>query len=344
MINLTRSWQTHQSSVLPQALTNAMCVVLGNNVFFGGGQSSPLPAGLNGKWWSSQLLPGNQFSQWTQISAMPAPTTSPAFLGVTNDNYLIINGGLIGPSFATNISTQQVVQLNSNGTMGNWSTSSPSFILTQTIYDPVPPFANGSGIVSSNGKLYCWGMTDSAANGSVIQFSANYYGNGNVGPWTPIGQYPCIPAIPTDNNDSIAGGVTVECNGYMVVLAGFGNDPGTAVPNVYTAKINFDGSLKPWQSVGNLNTARYRPGGVVYGNQIIIISGYDGGSTFYNTIEIITVNNDGSISIQQHPSTIQTPVRSTRYQSFIYQDILYILGGTTSGSVIVPYIQYLQLT
>ena len=120
---------------------------------------------------------------------------------------------------------------------------------------------------------------------------------------------------------------TVAFNGFLYTLGGGSGAPGEQnypIASVERAPINADGSLGPWQNIGQMLTSRRGLKTVLHNNILYAIGGYDG--RFLKSIEQAEIHADGSMSnwqMEQHESIIDRYIHSAAATD----KAIYLLGG-----------------
>ena len=146
------------------------------------------------------------------------------------------------------------MRINSDGTIGNWSTTTA--------------FATGRNTLTSvayNGYLYVIGGSTCDANCSLndVQY-APINQDGSIGTWNST------TSMPT----SRFGAASIVHNGYLYVTGGWSGWSGNISYNdVHYAKINSDGSVGTWST----STYQYINGGYGHTNEI-----YNNSKPLYN--------------------------------------------------------------
>ena len=253
----------------------------------------------SGQPWKQQyqvnLTHAGDISGWTTAGNLPAVIASSIPFITKNRVYLV--GGCT--SSTTYGSVVYTAPINSNGTLGTWTTST-AFPIN---------IAGASAIVVKN-KVYIIGGSNSVSLNTV--YSAPINADGTIGSWTAgtslpttIG-YNC--AFITKNRVYILGNGTV---------------------NVYTAPINTDGTLGTWTTSGSpLPVATSATQVAVTKNRVFIVGGFTTGTT--GNVYSAPINSNGTIgqwSFDGGPS-----VSFSHSQCIIVRNYLYLLGGYTNTS------------
>ena len=235
--------------------------------------------------WQSSSLPVTQMMQ--------TATTS-------YGNYAYVIGGVNGGSFT---STIYYAALNSNGSVGTWTTASNS----------LPVALNNESAVAYNGYLYVIGGD---ANSGLLNsvYYAPINSNGSVGTWQTS-----TNVLP----NTVANGAAVEENGYLYL---FGGDASGNLNSVYYAPINSNGSVGTWQTSTNvLPSATTYASAAVFNGYVYVVGGTTSG-VFYAPI-----NSNGSVG------TWTTATNAPSFDSYqlaaISNGYLIVYGGISHGAV-----------
>jgi hypothetical protein len=141
---------------------------------------------------------------------------------VTANGYIYVMGG---NDNGTVINTVYNAKLNSDGSVGTWSTNTNA--LPQDIYQ-------GSS-VTTNGYVYYIGGYGSP-NPSDITYYAKLNSDGSVGTWSTN-----TNALP----QKLWSASSITANGYVYVIGGVGGGAGTALDTVYYAQFTPDPTTLP---------------------------------------------------------------------------------------------------
>jgi hypothetical protein len=172
----------------------------------------------------------------------PTPVLRANNLSVVASGYLYVIGGQDGVTNA--LSTVYFAKLNSDGSVGTWSTTNSM---------PGPRYF-GNGVVA-NGYIYYVGGKD-LADASQSQV---YYGQVNPSTGAVTWNTDTTHAFPT----TIVEENTLVSNGYMYLIGGGVASPQTAV---YYTKLKSDGTLGGWTQSSNALPAGRQSSQVVTAN------------------------------------------------------------------------------
>ena len=223
-------------------------------------------------------------------------------------------GGLLGPLLFILCLIVAVIWL-SNGSSNqarqhNWVSG------WQTV-TPLQLARRAPAATTFNGYIYVVGGID--ANDRYVQpvEYAAIQKDGSLGPWQ-------------QTSPIIAGrfyNAAIASNGFIYTFGGGSGHTGKQnypIASVERAKIQPDGSLGPWLSIGEMLSPRRGLKTVIHNNTVYAIGGYDG--RFLKSIERATVQTDGSLSpwqMEQHESIIDRYIHSAA----VAGDYIYLLGG-----------------
>ena len=301
--------------VAPMAIYSSTAAVTKNRVYVMGGVTvSGSTYTTRTEVYTAPINPDGSLGTWTASTALPGPKSLGGAVVLQNKLYII--GGYSNWSNFTLANNAYVANINSDGTLGAWST--------------VPAPANSDWtplLYTRNGKLYCV----VTAGGQSVLSSATINGDGSLGTWqvvsTPSGinfiTYGCvigdylyslndynssgtysnqvkratINADGTLSNFTVVGG-TFLSNGYYAQLYitknriyAYGVDNfTTSIKTTYSAPINADGSLGSWTAGGLLTKAIAWGTGFAVNNRLYLYAGWDNGAeAVTNTIQYTSI-------------------------------------------------------
>lgn len=242
----------------------------------------------------------------TNISASLRYHTSFAYNG-----YVYVVGGLSGATHYTNV---RYAPINAVGTVGTWANTSA-----------LNTGRSQHAATILNGYMY---VTGGQISGGVRIDTVEYApinSDGTVGTWN------YTSALPVElRSHGLAG-----YNGWLYAVGG--NKAGSSFNVVYRASLNSNGTLNAWSSAGSLATS-YRSnitGSVfVYEQKLYVVggclqgcpsSGSENYSLYYQDIDYIEINSDGSLD-EWETISAGLGTRSS-YGVTPYNGYLYIVGG-----------------
>ncbi len=200
---------------------------------------------------------------WTSTTVLPSPLTTMS--SAVHNGYIYLFGGvqLIGQT----TTTVRYVQINGNGTLGNWS--STTALKSELLEEAA---------VSANGYAYLLGGGDDFVGVATTTVSyAKFNADNTLGSWSLTTALPYAVVDP----------LSVTYGGFIYVIGGFTNYSQTnATTTVVVATVNSDGTLGPWQYTTALPSAIGWQGGVAENGYIYSI----GGATSTGGAATTTVN------------------------------------------------------
>jgi N-acetylneuraminic acid mutarotase len=175
--------------------------------------------------------------------------------------------------------------INSDGTLSNW-TSLPNFPIS---------FQFGRPLLIKN-RIYIFGVYDSSTNTSKIYY-ATYDDNGNIGSWTYVANMPL----------NIFGSIMLCTDNYVFSISGFLIGDGVYTFAAYSAPILANGSIGSWEQITSAPAAVIYTQGVIAGNRIYFIGGY---------------NNNGNYLVNVYSATFTSGITDyTPYYTPYYTDV-----------------------
>ncbi|MBI4034472.1 hypothetical protein HY380_01080 [Candidatus Saccharibacteria bacterium] len=296
----------------------------------------------------AQINANGTIGGWTLDSSSYFATPRAYYAAVAYNGYMYIMGGQIASSSTsckdsgTSVYCNdiQYAAINSNGTLGTFSTNSNYFSY---------PRSGLSAVIASNGYLYIMGgyQNSSATTCKSSNSTASNYcndvqyavvnGNGSIGAFTTSSNYFTTPRYQH---------ASVTYNGYIYILGGYiassatsCKDSGTSnyCNDIQYAQVNSDGSIGAWvTSPQYFRYPRYAHSASVYNGVLYIVAGYQETS---NTNCKTSTTNNYCTDVQYAPITqngnIYPVLTSNNYISIprawnrtaVYNNYLYTTGG-----------------
>ncbi len=248
---------------------------------------------------------------------------SGAFGGVYGGYAYIAGGTAAAHSTGTALSDTQYAQINANGTLGTWRTSST---LSSKRF-------SGGGTFYK-GRFYAVGGTDAGSGSRTIQY-ATIDAAGVSTPFTTSGN--------TFTNTR-RGSQTVVYNNYIYVMGG--DNGGTPVNTVSFAPINADGTIGAFTNTTGFTTVRTYFAAVAYNGYLYVIGGCSSAysscttaSNNLNTIYRALINSDGTVGTWINTNTQVLPTARYGITAVVFNNYLYVMGGL-NGSTFSNVIYY----
>lgn len=252
----------------------------------------------SGKPWQNQYqintTQSGDITGWTTGTSFPVPMAYSSIIATKNNVYML--GGYNGTSY---ISTIYSAPINTDGTLGSWTTNGSV------------PVALGwtQAFVTKNRVYFTGGYNGSVYSGGV--YSAPINSDGTLGTWVTEANLPTSFAF-----------AQVAVTKNRVYLIG-GYDGSAWSATVYTAIINSDGTLGTWSTATSLPGALSTSQVVVTNNRIYVIGGYNG-TAHTTTVYTARINTDGTLS--QWSNAASLPAIHSHTQAFVTKTRIYLLG------------------
>ena len=269
---------------------------------------------------------------WINTNNTNLPTARYGISAVVYNNYLYVMGGLNGSTFSNTVYYHAIDPggSTSDGRLsGAWSTATSnlpaSMAYTQaTVY---------------GGKLYvAGGCTAGDLTCTTSRADVHYTGFNTSGDLS--GAFSSTASFTTARGDF---GLTAV-NGYLYLTGGRTNT--SYYDDTQYAIINSDGTAGTWTSLSNstLATARYGIGMVATTGNLYVTGGYNG-TTYYNNVQLASVNNGGSGAITgwvedtvDHLGTVHNKAQTVAYNGY-----LYTMGGIGASNNNLNSVEYAPL-
>ncbi len=296
-------WTT-STSTLPQALNEATSVTYNGYVYVMGGMNNSGNSSFNTVYYAP-LNSNGSVGSWT-TSTNTLPQALGGATSVTYNGYVYVMGGDNGSYTGQN--TVYYAPLNSNGSVGSWTTSTST--LPQGLY--------GATSVIYNGYVYVMGGEVSGSYLNTVYY-APLNSNGSVGSWTTS-----TSTLP----QGLYGATSVTYNGYVYVMGGDNNN-GSYLNTAYYAPLNTNGSVGSWTISSNtLPQALSGATSVTYNGYVYVMGGYYNGNL--NTVYYAPLNSNGSVG-SWTTSTSTLPQGLNEATSVTYNGYVYVMGGWSDG-------------
>jgi hypothetical protein len=291
------TWQ--QNTSLPGGRQNGASVTANGYIYEFGGYD--VNSSTTTTSYYAKLNADGSTGAWSTTTALP--NVSYGHRAVTANGYIYIIGGHDG--ITTNYSTVYYARVNTDGTLGAWTTNANAM-----------PFAGREfSSVVNNGYVYILGGSDGAVRAQT--YSAKLNANGSTGAWAAQNALPL----------AIRETSSVVANSFVYVIGGI---TATAQTTVYYATLSNTGVIGSWQtSVSPLPSARKDTISGVSNGYVYTVSGIDGSGSTTSTVYYAKLNADGSTSAWTTAANA-LPVASGKQTSAISNGYFYAIGGVNA--------------
>ena len=250
--------------------------------------------GGNGKPWQLQYdfntTQSGLITTWANGGSLPVSIYYAETLVTKNKIYIL--GGATGN--ITCSSSVYVANINSDGTISGWSTTTalPS------------PISYAQAVVTKNRVYLLGGFNDPSFLSSV--YTATIDSNGNLGSWNSGTPLP----------DSLGHAQAIVSNSNLYLIGGYKTASGPS-STVYKAQINADGTLGSWGTTTSLPVNVGYPIAFMTNNKLYVIN--------ETVIYMSTVNSDGTLTSWSNVGTIPGVCEGAR--AIVTRNTVYIIGG-----------------
>ncbi len=299
------SWTT-ELNVLP-AVRRAHAMVAWNGRLYvtGGYDGTTVQTTV----YSAPLNSDGSVGSWiTEANSLPTARWTHAMVDWNGRLYVV--GGSDGTDISSTVYSAPV---NSNGTVGSWTTESNA--LPSALWMHV--------MVSWGGKLYViGGSSNTAATPQANVYVASITASGSVGSWTT--ETYGLPAPRAFHGAAVWNG--------NVLLVGGDDASGAATNSVYHALINADGQIGGWTTESNSLPIAMDSIGMSIWNGRMYVAGGSNNGTSVSTVAYATINSNGSVGAWTTSSSL-LPQAISSHTMAVWDGRLYISGGSVaSGS------------
>ena len=168
---------------------------------------------------------------------------------IVTSNRVYLLGGSNGPGY---LSTVYTAPINSDGTLGIWTTSTN-----------LPGVLRSSQAIVTNNRVYLLGGLTTSVVVSTV-YTAPINSDGTLGTWTTSTSLP----------GTISYGQVIVTNNRVYLLGGINNT--ATLSTVYTAPINSDGTLGTWTTGTSLPGPLQNSQAIVTNNRVYLLGGVNG--------------------------------------------------------------------
>jgi len=293
-------------------------VITSSSDFTAGNDEGMIDYSTSGQITRSGPSGGSTSAGWSTTTSLASPCSDRYGAGtVAYNGYMYVIGGNVN---STPVSGTCYAAINSNGTLGSWSTTSS--MTTNRTYIKA---------IVYNGFMYAiagqYDFTPTLLN-SVEYAAIN--ADGTLGTWKTTS------SISVSRNGYAAG----IYNGYIYIMGGW---TGSGVlTTVEYAKFKADGTLGSWATTTAFTTARSTAGGFAYNGYLYILGGYNAASTYYNDVQYARINNDGTVGTWIATSSFTTS--RAALTTVVSNGYVYLMGGTNDLSTGMNNTQYAPIT
>ena len=301
-INQTQSnditgWTT--GTALPGALSYSSVIVTKNRVYLCGGLDASTYTSIV---YTAPINTDGTLGTWTTSTSLPGACGMSQAIVTKNRVYL-----LGGNSGGTYLNTTYTAPINTDGTLGTWTTG--------------PTLASGKreaqAVVTKN-RVYLLGGVDSGGASASVQV-ATINTDGTLSTWSTGNNLPGVLcnscAIITKNRIYLLGGINAS----------------STVATVYTASITNDGTLSTWTTGTSLPSVVSLSQVIVTKNKVYLLGGYNGSSNLA-TVYTAPINADGTLGSWATGTSIPGLLSSS--SSFIVNNKVYLAGGYNGSAYV----------
>jgi hypothetical protein len=329
-VNDITSWSTGTS--LPGVLATTQAIVTKSRVYLLGGYNG---SSSSSTVYTAPINSDGTLGSWSNGTSLLGNLHGHQAVVTKSKVYLL--GGYNGSNY---VSTVYTAPINSDGTLGSWSTGTSlpgALAFSQSIVTKSRVYLlggnNGNAVatvytapINSDGTLGSWSTGTSLpgalySSQAIVTNSRIYLLGGNNGNvvatvyTTPINSDGTLGSWTTDNSlpGALAVSQAVVTNSRVYLLGG--NDGNNSLSKVYTAPINSDGTLGSWITGTSLPGALSHSQAIIIKSRVYLLSGYNG-SSYVSTVYTAPFADGWSITSNDYTTIIpatQFPHNLTAY-------------------------------
>ncbi|PSO43460.1 hypothetical protein BRC19_00340 [Candidatus Saccharibacteria bacterium QS_5_54_17] len=303
---LDGSWNS--TSGLNTERLNAASVVYNDHIYTSGGEDT------NGNALASvEYAPINSdgsLGTWSTTASLGSTRFSHGAVAYSGHVYVMGGRDATGTG-GTVLASVEYAPINSDGTLGTWSTTSS-----------MTAARDATSAVVYNGYVYAIAGDDGTAALSSTEY-APVHGDGALGSWSASSDLATARRMLTSQ----------VYNGYVYAIGGQ-NDLLGALSGIEYASVNQDGTLGNWQDTSAINGARYDHSSGVHGGYMYAIGGTDG-TLSLSSVEYTAIHSDGSLEGWSLLNDAELANSRADHSSVTFNGYVYAVSGDTSGASVI---------
>ena len=241
-IGLAGGWNDTTTTGLPPRIYHASTHVGSHIYVFGGSNGTDTLATA----YVTDILANHQLSSWRPVTSLPEPLSGSAAVAVGNTVYVI--GGFSGNTFLSSPRVYRATVNPADGSLSAWTQDAQSLEIGLSSF--------GATVV--NGYIMVVG---GARNGGL--YSPRVYYN-HPGAGGALGAWGRTLDLPGDYANGVTGHIVTSYDNKLFVATGL-TAGGAAVPDVYSATVNGDGTVSSWLQNTNYGRNLIYTAGTAYG-------------------------------------------------------------------------------
>ena len=224
---------------------------------------------------------------------------------VENNGYLYSLGGINGGG---QIASVYYAPINSNGSVGTWTSTTP-----------LPQATQSAGATVYGNHIFIFGGGQSGGNVNTV-ISAPINSNGSVGTWTST-----TPLPQAERRQK-----AIEYNGYAYVMGGLTSSTSTSI---FSAKLNNNGTVGTWTTLPVTLPASTIDFSISENNGYAYLIGGHDGSNYLSSIYFAPLAAGGALGAWTQSSN-SLPVGEEGIGSAVYNNVLYVIGGNNTNNAL----------
>lgn len=266
----------------------------------------------SGKPWQQQYMFNEtltgDITGWTTGTAMPAVHAQSSVIVTKNRVYM-----LGGNNTTTALATVYTAPINSDGTLGTWTTATS-----------LPGPLQGSQAIVTKNRVYLLGGHNGSATVATV-YTAPINSDGTLGAWVTATSLPAArqvaQAIVTKDRVYFIGGI---------------NSSVTYVTSVYTAPINADGTLGAWTTGPSLPDGLGWSQAIVTKQRVYLLGGWNenGGEQATNNIYTAAFDSNGVLGAWSLSNYLLAP--NSQSCAIASKNFVYLIGGYNGTTAVGP--------
>lgn len=248
--------------------------------------------------YTATISPNGVIGTWGTSGTIPAAIGAGQLVVTKNRVYLI--GGFLNTAARSSVYTAVI---NTNGTLGTWSTvaSLPGLV------------AHPQSLVTKT-RIYIFGGFDGTASVNSV-YSTPVDSSGVIGTWSTETSLP----------DIISGAEVVVTKNRVYLIGGVATSVYSSA--IYSSPIAEDGTIGAWVTETSLPVALAYHKAIVTNSKVYILGGFTG--SYINATYIAPINSDGTIGAWTQSTSLPATLAYSQLISVV--DRIYTIGGYSGG-------------
>ena len=286
-------WST--GTALPITLSGSAVIMTKNRVYLMGGYNG---TGSVSSVYTAPINADGTLGAWSTTTSLPGVISSAEAFVTKNRVYVL--SGYIGTPYTNPVATVYTAPINSDGTLGAWTTGTSLPVALQEL----------ASVVTKNRVYLIGGYSSGFTVASV--YTAPINADGTLGTWVSATSLP-----------QVMRGVNLVVTKNRIYVIGGYND-GNSLTAVYSATITMDGVIGPWVTGPTLPIGIFKSQTIVTKNRVYLLGGCTT-SAAISSVYISTISDEGILGSWVAGTALPGALYAS--SSVVTKNRIYLLGG-----------------